>query len=141
VTQDLEQFKYNTVVSKLMVLVNEIYSAGVVHKEQFSVLMQLLAPLTPALAEKYRLMLGQSDSIHMSAWPTYDPSVLIEDEVTIAIQVNGKMRGTIDVVRDMSQDDVLVQAHQIPSIAKYIEGGEIARVIFVPNKIINIIIT
>ncbi|USN56755.1 MAG: class I tRNA ligase family protein [Candidatus Peribacteria bacterium] len=140
VSTDMEAMKYNTVISKLMIMVNTIYEVGTVKKDQYLRLMQLLAPVAPTIAEQKRRGLGQDDSVFGSVRPEYAGHMLVEDEATIAIQINGKMRGTVVVDRDAGEDSVVEQAIAVDSVTKHLEGKDIQKVIFVPNKIVNLIV-
>lgn len=139
VTEDIESFKFNTAVSQMMILVNAM-EAGSFTKEDYSVFLQILAPFAPHLTEEVWSLLGQNTSIHTSVWPLYNETYLITNEVTLAIQIAGKMRGTIEIARD-SEDSVVIEAvknHEM--YQKYVGGAEPKKVIIVKNKIINIVI-
>ena len=139
VTEDIENFKFNTAVSQMMILVNAMES-GNFTKEDYSVFLQVLAPFAPHLTEETWSLLGNTSSVHTSVWPTYDEKHLMTSQVTLAIQIGGKMRGTIEIVRDSSDEDVIsvVKAHEM--YQKYVGEVEPKKIIIVKNKIVNIVI-
>jgi len=139
VTDDIENMKYNTAIAEMMKLVNRFYHENSINKKEFATLLVLLYPFAPHLSEELNEMLG-NDSITTLKWPTYDESKLIETEVTISISINGKMRATITVKKDLEQEKLIELAKQQENIIKYIEGKEIKKVIVVPNKVVNIIV-
>ena len=107
-TEDLERFRFNTAISKLQVLSNEMRSAldaGAGAEEAATVLVQMLAPFAPFAAEElWREVLGNGSSVHVSSWPVYDPSLAAEDTVTLIVQVDGKVRDKIEVPVDVTDD-------------------------------------
>jgi len=131
--------KYNTAIAEMMKLVNRFYHENSINKKEFATLLVLLYPFAPHLSEELNEMLG-NDSITTLKWPTYDESKLIETEVTISISINGKMRATVTVKKDLEQEKLIELAKQQENIIKYIEGKEIKKVIVVPNKVVNIIV-
>ena len=138
VTEDIERFSFNTAISRMMALVNWIYANGST-PEGVAILLQLLAPFAPFLAEEGWSLLGKKGSIHKSAWPTFDVAITIDDIVTVVIQVNGKVRDKLDVARD--SDEAIVQAMALASdkIQKFIGDLQIKKIFSVPNKLINIV--
>lgn len=139
VTEDIENFKFNTAVSSMMILVNAMES-GSFSKSDYSSLLKLLAPFAPHITEQIWHELGNDTSIHKEMWPIYDETKLVDDTVTLAIQIAGKMRGTINIVRD-SEDSIilyLVKNHEM--YKKYVGENEPKKIIIVKNKIISIII-
>lgn len=139
VTEDIENFKFNTAISAMMILVNAM-EAGSFTKEEYEVFIKILAPFAPHLAEEVWYELGNTTSVHVSVWPTYDSEKLVESTSTLAIQIAGKMRGTIEIARD-SEDSVvleIVKNHEI--YKKYVGDIEPKKIIIVKNKIVNIVI-
>jgi len=140
VGEDIEAFKFNTAISALMILLNEGLPKdpenALEWKEAFAI---LLHPFAPHLAEELWSMLGKTTSIFEAAWPEYQDFMLVDDEVTIAIQVNGKLRGTHVFLNGVSQEEVALRVMEDPEITKWIEGLTIAREIFVPNKLYGIV--
>lgn len=138
-TEDIENFKFNTAISQMMILVNAMES-GSFTKEDYVSFVQVLAPFAPHLAEEVWSTLGTSSSVHTSVWPAYNEQYLITSEVTLAIQIAGKMRGTIVIARD-SEDSVVIEVvknHE--SYKKYVADMEPKKIIIVKNKIVNIVI-
>jgi leucyl-tRNA synthetase len=138
-TEDIENFKFNTAISQMMILVNAMES-GEFTQEDYATFLQVLAPFAPHLTEEIWSLLGNKESIHTSVWPTYDEKFLITNEVTLAIQIGGKMRGTIVIARDSDDEAVknLIKSHEM--YKKYVGDMEPKKVIIVKNKIVNIVI-
>lgn len=152
VGEDIDDFWFNTAISQLMIYANHLDEivdlpvdqggfAGVCPRELFESYILLLAPFAPHLAEELREKLGHSEMIFQSGqWPAYDEALLVDDEVTIAVQVNGKVRGTLTISPSASQESVMALVHQDEKIASYLTG-EIKKVIYVPGKICNIVVS
>jgi len=138
VSEDIERFSFNTAISRMMELVNWIYSNGCT-PSTVSTLLQLLSPFAPFLAEEGWAILGKKGSIHESNWPTFDIAKTIDDTVTVVVQINGKVRDKLDVARDSDQTTVQTLAMASEKSQKFLEGVEIKKVFFVPNKLINIV--
>jgi leucyl-tRNA synthetase len=140
VTADIPELKFNTAIAAMMALLNEWEGkqVSIAHAKQF---LQILAPFAPFIAEElWQEVLGETESIHTSQWPTVDTSLLQDDTVTIPVQVNGKMRGTVRVsVSDKSQEAVMQEAKKHDKIAPYL-NQEIVKIIYVTGKILNIIV-
>lgn len=140
VTEDIERIKFNTAVSKLMVFVNDVYDKKAITTEQLSTFLQLLAPFATRLSQEMRTKLGNKENIHFSQWPSFDPAKIAEDVIKLPVQINGKMKGTLEVAAGISQEEVIEQIKADEKLASNVEGKEIAKVIFVQDKIINIIV-
>ncbi len=140
VTDDIEGFAFNTAISSLMVLSNEMERAKEFSPQAYETFLKLLAPFAPHITEELWHELGHEDSIHLSSWPTYDPQKCIATEVTIAIQINGKVRDTLVVAADISEDEVLRIALERPLVSKWMEGKKPAKTIFVPGKLLSIVL-
>jgi len=140
VGEDIERFAFNTAISQLMILLNAIDKTGSIHPDVWSVLLRLIAPFAPYIAEELWHDLGNSDSIHHASWPEYVPEKLISSAVTIAVQIGGKMRGTVTVERDAKESVVVAKATEDETIAKWFVGKNIVRTILIPNKILNVIV-
>ena len=142
VTEDLQEYHYNTAISAIMEYVNILNEKGAV-KENLEVLVKLLAPFTPHLTEEvWREVLGNKESIHLVPWPKYDPKLILKEKVTLVIQVNGKLGSQITVEADLSQNKEEIEklARSDSKIKEYLQGKEIEKVIFVPGKIINFVL-
>jgi leucyl-tRNA synthetase len=136
VTEDIESFKFNTAVSQMMILVNEM-EAGKFTKNDYANLLQVLAPFAPHLTEQLWNELGNSESIHKTSWPKYDEKYLTQNEVTISLQINGKLRGTFVLPFDSTDPVVLERAKMTDIYKKYVGGNETKKVI-VSHSTINI---
>jgi len=139
VTEDIESFKFNTAIASLMELVNAIYQSGV-NKEVFLNLTLLLSPIAPHFCEEVWQRLGNKESIIKAKWPKYDPRMLIEETVTMVIQVNGKVRAKIEAPADISEDKLkeLVLAEE--KLKPWIQGKPLKNFILVPQKLVNIVV-
>jgi leucyl-tRNA synthetase len=140
VTEDIEDMKFNTAISSMMIAVNELEKEVSISKNDYSVLVGLLAPFAPHVAEELWVMLGNKTSVHASAWPVYDLTKLVDSIVTMMVQINGKMRGSIECSTDTADSEVQKMALNKPEIAKWTDGKSIKRVVVVKNKLINIVI-
>ena len=141
VTEDIEDMKFNTAVSALMIFVNQLEKKESVEREEFETLLKLLAPFAPHVAEELWETLGYTTSIHTETWPTFDARKIQSSEATIAIQVNGKLRTSITAPVDSSKEELENTAKNLPDVSKWLEGKEVKKVIVVPNKVINIVTT
>ena len=146
VTQDLERFHFNRAVARIYELVNSLNDfkgentgAAWVRREGFEVAVQLVAPMMPHVAEELWSRLGSNAMITDKSWPVVDESLLVEDTVTIAVQVRGKVRGTIVLPRDAGQDDAEAAALAIPAVMAALDGNAARKIIYVPNRIINVV--
>jgi len=139
VTIDIEAFKFNTAISALMIFVNTA-ERGEIGEKQYKIILRLLAPFAPHLAEEIWQEMGEKKSIHKSEWPKYDKSKLVSREVTIAVQVNGKTRGLLSIDRAISEKEVVEKAKELLSVKKWLNNKVVLKVIYIPGKIINIVI-
>lgn len=140
VTEDLENMRFNTAISQMMVFINEAYKADSLFLDYMTGFVQLLAPFAPHLSEELWVRLGQEASISYVAWPTYDPAQLVEDTVEIIFQVNGKVRGKATVARDIDQDGMIAAAKADDNVQKFIADKTIRKVIAIPGKFVNIVV-
>jgi leucyl-tRNA synthetase len=138
VTEDIESLHYNTAISALMVFLNDIEADGEMSQEVRETFLKLIAPFAPHIAEELWHEF-ENNSVHTSSWPTYDASKLHEGTVSIVIQVNGKLRGTITIARDASEDVVEKIARADERISEYLKGN-IVKKIFVPNRLMNFVV-
>lgn len=140
VTEDLEELKFNTAISSLMLLVNEMQkNASQLSAVNCQLLVLLLAPFAPYLAEELWFKLGHKTSIHLESFPSYDEALIQEKNVTLIIQVNGKLRGKIDIVAGLSQEEVKKRALGEEKISPWTKGKSIKKTIFIPDKLINFV--
>lgn len=140
VTDDLHNFHFNTAVSALMIFVNEIQKCEKLPKKTFEKFLTILAPFAPHLCEELWERLGHEQSIHLESWPSYDEALAKDDEIELVIQVNGKLRDTISVAADIDKDAALDLAKESEKVVKWLEGKEIRKEIFVPGKLVNLVI-
>jgi leucyl-tRNA synthetase len=146
VTKDFETFSYNTAIARLMELVNNAYrykTVGGGHpavtRELIETLLKLLAPLAPYITEEQWHRLGHEGSIHAQPWPVADPDLAAVDEVTMVVQVDGKVRDTITVPSDIAEDEMRQRALQSAKIQGYLNGEEPAKVIVKPPKLVSLV--
>jgi leucyl-tRNA synthetase len=149
VTEDIERFHFNTAISAIMELVNEIYVSAVkdgpdessrrVMRESLETAVVLLSPFVPHFAEELWEALGNRNSIIKTQWPEYDPEAVLEEEILIVIQVNGKLRDRMTIPVSYGEEEVKAWALKSERIRKLVEGKEIKRVILVPKKLVNIV--
>ena len=139
VSDDIENMKFNTAIAALMTLTNQFYDKGV-NKAEFKTLLQMLSPFAPHMADELWEQFGFEGFASTSQWPVYDESKTVASEVTIAVQVGGKLKTTVTVPMGSEQDAVLEVVTADSKIAKLMEGKEIVKVIHVPNKLVNLIL-
>ena len=139
VTEDIEHFQFNTAISAMMVFLNELEKQSQIAKVNCQMLVLLLAPFAPYLTEEMWQMLGGKGSVHVQIWPKYDKRLLKEDEFDLVIQINGKVRDVVRAPKGITESEALRHATASDKVKKFIEGKEIRKKIFVPNRLINII--
>ena len=139
VSDDIENMKFNTAIAALMTLTNQFYDKGV-NRAEFQTLLLLLSPFAPHIVEELWERFGLEGMACTSSWPAYDESKTIASEVTIAVQVGGKLKATVTVPMNSDQEAVLEVVKAEPKIAKLMEGKNLVTVIHVPNKLMNLIL-
>lgn len=139
VTEDFEQLHFNTAISQLMVFVNEAYKADALPYEYVEGFVQLLAPIAPHIGEELWSILGNDHGISYVPWPTYDESALVEDEIEVVFQVNGKVRAKSMVPADAEKAVLEQLAQENELVQEQLQGKTIRKVIVVPNKLVNIV--
>ena len=139
VGKDIEKLFFNTAISKTMEFVNEMMKLERYSKEGIVMAVQALAPMAPHMGEELWHHLGGKGSVTHAPWPQVDPTYLVDDQVTYIVQVNGKLRGRFDLPRDQSEEVILDLAKREENVSKHLQG-EIRKVIFVPNKLLNIVV-
>jgi len=139
VSDDFCDFKFNTAIASLMELTNAIYQSGA-DKEVFSKLVAMLSPIAPHFAEELWSYLGNKESVFRAKWPQYEPRMLVEENVTIVIQVNGKVRSKIDVPSDISESKLKELVLADEKLAHWIQGKPVRNFILVPKKLVNIVV-
>lgn len=146
VTEDLEdEYQFNTAISEMMKLSNALNDAtcknSPVYAEGIETLIKLLAPFAPHIAEELWNQIGKEDSVHTQSWPQLDPSALVVDEITLVIQIMGKTRGTIQAPATADKESLEKLARESEVAKRHIEGKEIKKVIVVPGKLVNFVIS
>jgi leucyl-tRNA synthetase len=141
VTEDIENIRHNTAISSLMISLNELNNFDHIDKEIYEIYLKILSPFAPHMTEEIWLnILKNKKSIHIQDWPKYDENKIKENTVKIIVQINGKMRCQIEIEKDQEQDFVLNKVKNIEEIQKWLKDNEIKRIIYVKNKLINIVI-
>ncbi len=140
VTEDNDSLNFNTGISQMMIFINDVYKVGKINKDMMIGFLRLLYPIAPHICEELNEMLTGEEDMSYDAWPTYDPSKLVVNKVTIAVQVNGKVRGKFEADKDADKEVVEKQAMELESVKKYTSEGEVKKVIVIPNKIVNIVV-
>ncbi|MCY0886303.1 MAG: leucine--tRNA ligase [Firmicutes bacterium] len=145
VGEDIERRTFNTAISALMEWTNSLYQLweglGVgARREHLETLVQLLAPFAPHLAEELWHRLGHADSVHRQPWPGYDPALLVEQEVEIALQVNGRVRAKLRVAREAGPEQLEQLAVQDQRLAPYLNGRRIVKVVAIPGRLVNVVV-
>jgi leucyl-tRNA synthetase len=147
VTHDFETFEFNTIISALMELLNVMYKAreqGAVGTPEWDeaqdIYLRMLAPVSPHVAEELWAYLGKSYSVHTQDWPNVDESAAAEQQITLVVQVNGKVRDRVVVPVDISDEDAKELALGSEAVGKYLGGKPPRKVILVPGKLVNIVV-
>jgi len=138
VTSDIEEMKFNTSVSTFMTMVNEFYKIKKINKAEFKTFLTLLNPFAPHITEELNKLVGFNEDISTYAWPEYDEAKTIDDEIEIPIQINGKLKATINIVLDEEEANVKEKVHT--AIAEQIQGKTIVKEIYIKNKIYNVVV-
>ena len=140
VTNDIDEMKFNTAIAAMMSLVNEIYDHGSLTKGELLTLVTLLCPFAPHISEEIAESLGYEGCLSLAKWPKYDEAKTVDATVEIAVQFLGKLRGTLVISMDEDKDSVLEKVKSDPKFTQYLEGKQIVKEIFVPNKLVNIVV-
>lgn len=147
VTEDVEENRYNTAISSLMATINELYKLKIdnlakveVWQESLESVVMCVAPFAPYIADELWHQLGHEDSVHVDHWPQWDDKYLVSDTVTVVVQVNGKVRANIDMPAGSDQEAVETVAKEDQKVAGYLDGQTIKKVIYVQDKILNIVV-
>lgn len=140
VTEDMENLRFNTVISQLMIFINEAYKTDVVPREAAESFVQMLSPLAPHLAEELWQRLGHTESITYVPWPSYDEAWTVDAEVEIVVQVNGKIVERTKISKDLDQAAMQEHAMSLPNVAAAVSGKTVRKVIAVPGKLVNIVV-
>ena len=138
VGEDIAVFKFNTAISQLMILLNAVEAAKGIGRNQFKTLVVLLSPFAPHFSEELWSLLGHDTSVTKESWPKFEEKLLVEDEITYAIQVDGKTRGEVTVGSDIDKQGIEAAARAV--VESRFEGAGVARVIVVPGRLVNFVL-
>ena len=138
--EDIEDLHFNTAVSQLMIYCNHLQKCNTVSKKLIEELVIILSPFVPHIAEEFWSLLGHSQTISYQSWPQYSEDLIQLDEVTIAVQVNGKLRANINVSKDSNESDVISEAMSLENVKKFTSDGNIVKTIYVPNRLLNFVV-
>ncbi len=140
VTEDFENLQFNTAISQMMIFINEVYKAKEIYRPYFEGFIKMFDCICPFVGEEIWSLLGHKDLITYEKWPTYDETKLVLNKIKIGVQVNGKLRDTIEILKDSDDEKVKEQALNSLNVKKNIEGKTIVKVIVVKNRIVNIVV-
>lgn len=140
VTEDIELTRFNTAVSSMMILTTEMEKSENVSVEDFKIFLKILSPFAPHITEELWNVLGEKKSIHLSPWPKYDPEMLKDEEIKIAVQINGKVRTEMMIPADAEEEYVKEKVLNDPVVLKYTAGETPKKVIYIKNRLINIVL-
>lgn len=136
--EDYNKLKFNTAIAQLMIFINKVDKN--ISKEDFLIFLRLLAPIAPHIAEEIWSNFDNSESIHLQKYPEYNQDLIIEKDITIGVQINGKVRGDITLPKGSNEEEAVNMALENKNISKWSEGKEIKKVIYIPGKILNLIV-
>ena len=139
VTEDLDSMKYNTAVSALMILLNELERSESVSNKDYRTFIHLLNPISPHITEELNEKYNLGDALCNSIWPIYDENKLVNDTYTLVVQVNGKVRGKIEVSSNTTKEEMEAASLKIDNVKKYLEGLEIVKIVTIPGKLVSIV--
>ncbi len=141
VTEDLEKIKFNTSISKMMECINEIISSNTLSKKDKEHIVKMIAPFAPHLSEELWEELGNEESsVFDEDWPKHDDNKIVDNSMIIAIQVNGKLRGSIELSAGATKDSILLAVKEVENVKKFLDGMNILKEIYVPNKLVNLVV-
>ena len=140
VSEDIETMKFNTAIAALMSLLNDITSRGSITKGELKTFITLLYPFAPHMTEEMWQVLGFEGHLSSSEWPDFDPALCVDDEIEIAVQVNGKLRSRINVAADVDSDGAIAAANADEKVRSAIEGKTVVKEIYVKGKLVNIVV-
>jgi leucyl-tRNA synthetase len=140
VSDDIESMKFNTAIAAMMTLLNEIYNVGSITKKEFRDLLIILNPFAPHVTEELYQMIGCEGVLDEQEWVTYDEALCKDDTIEIVCQINGKVKSKLTIPTDAAKDDVIALAKADEAIVKATEGKNIVKEIYVPNKLVNLVV-
>ena len=140
VSTDIEELKFNTAIASMMALLNEIYEVGSLTREELSMLIRILSPFAPHLSEELWESIGGEGLCSLAEWPQWDETKTVDQTVEVAVQINGKVRATLDLPMNCPREDAIAIAKADEKVKPYLEGKTVVKEISVPNKIVNIVV-
>ena len=140
VSQDIEDMKFNTAIAAMMTCLNEINDVGTLTKDELSVFIRLLCPFAPHLCEEMWEQLGGEGSCSTAKWPDYDESKCVDDEIEIAVQVNGRVRDRFTVPADIEAADAIARAKELDKVKEFTDGMAFIKELYVPGKLVNLVV-
>ena len=140
VTSDFETLGFNTAISQMMIFVNAVYKKGTCPKEYAEGFIKMFSCICPHVGEEIWKLLNHEDSIAYETWPTFNEAAIVEDTITIGVQVNGKVKGTVELAVDEYDETAKTKAKEVASVANAIEGKTIVKEIYVKGKIMNLVV-
>ncbi|MBA3758008.1 class I tRNA ligase family protein [Candidatus Saccharibacteria bacterium] len=146
-TEDIQHNMYNTAIATAMTTVNSLYklksqsmSKNEVWQTSLESLVACVAPFAPHIADELWQQLGHTESVHKDSWPAWDDSLLETDTVTIVVQINGKVRSTVEVENNATEEQIVATAKEIEKVAGYLANEPIKKTIYVPGKLVNFVL-
>jgi leucyl-tRNA synthetase len=139
VGDDIRGLRLNTAISTMMIFVNAALDAGATRAD-LEALLIILSPFAPHIAEELWHGLGHEDLVCQQTWPPFDPALTVDDVVEVVVQINGKLRSRLALARDTSETDAVAAAKADPAAAKWLEGKTVAKIIFVQNRLVNMVV-
>ena len=140
VTEDVNNLRFNTAISRMMEFVNALTQQKVRPKAALKDFLKLLAPFAPHITDEIWQRIGEQGPLLHQDWPTHDPAMLVEDSVEIPVQINGKVRARLEVSKDASEEAILLMAKEEPNVARHLDGVQIRKVIYRPGKMLNLVV-
>ncbi|MCI0542356.1 class I tRNA ligase family protein, partial [bacterium] len=140
VSDDVENMKFNTAISGLMILTNTLNMHDFINKKIYEILLRLLAPFAPHMTEELWASLGKKKSVHLEPWPKWDEKKLVADTFNLAIQVNGKIRATIEAEASASEEEITSLALAHADVKKWIGKSEPKKIIYIKNKLLSVVV-
>jgi leucyl-tRNA synthetase len=140
VGEDIEGLRFNTAISQLMIFVNEATKSQELPRRELEQFLLLLSPFAPHAAEELWELLGHKKSLSYESWPTFDPAKIVEDKIEVILQVNGKVRGKLELPQGIDEKEMERLAHLDVNVQRHMEGKKIIRTIVVKNKLVNIVV-
>ena len=140
VSEDVEEMRFNTAISSMMILATEMDKAANIPLPDYKKFLQILSPFAPHIAEELWNMLGEKNSISISGWPKWDKNLIKDEEIKIAVQINGKVRAEIMIGSDDGEEEIKKKAVTNKTVLRHMAGRDAKKVIYVKNRLVNIVV-